>query len=163
MEFELGNAKYHAQNPYYLNSEKGDRAQTHDAIKQLQAAARRFEVSLNRVSRSERVNLDITFGMGAALVAARDFTNKVIAACNSALRRSDSGGRPKDRAELACASIVVEAWRTARGSVPGHNSEDLALACDNYWRACGGGTGDARDWSGHIRDAKRARLGPRLP
>jgi hypothetical protein len=136
-----------------FRKKKGDRAQTRDAIKQLQAAARRFEVALNRVS-GERLNLDVTIGLLTTMEAAQGTTHDVIEACISALKRHDFGGRPKDRAKVACASVVVKAWHKARGSVPSHNCEDLALACDALWIACGG-TGDARDWSGHIRAAKR--------
>jgi len=100
------------------------------------------------------MNLNVTFGLLKTLEAARTIPLDVIAACDRELRRRDLGGRPEDRAKVTCASIVVDAWHTAHGSVPTHNSEALALACDALWLACGG-TGDAGDWSRHIRTAKR--------
>jgi hypothetical protein len=96
------------------------------------------------------MNLNVTFGLLKTLEAARTIPLDVIAACDRELRRRDLGGRPEDRAKVTCASIVVDAWHTAHGSVPTHNSEALALACDALWLACGG-TGDAGDWSRGLR------------
>jgi hypothetical protein len=130
------------------------------------------------------MNLNVTFGLLKTLEAARTIPLDVIAACDRELRRRDLGGRPEDRAKVTCASIVVNAWHTGHGSVPTHNSEALALACDALWLDClnsgsaptsdgpksekvllldeptasldqCGGTGDAGDWSRHTRTAKR--------
>jgi hypothetical protein len=47
-----------------------------------------------------------------------------------------AGGQKPNVRRKACAAVVVEAWRIARGK-PEPDSRNLWDACDEYWQACG--------------------------
>jgi len=146
---EIHNAKYAAQYPYPTVSD------TRDRVKQVQRDARRFKVALRRVSDPERPSLNLPWHMLEAVIAAGDATEKVLVRCGKVLARYDNDGRPRIPGKVACACIVVDAWSEVRGSVPGHNNQDLARACELLWHLCGGESINGADWSNAIRNAKR--------
>jgi hypothetical protein len=68
----------------------------------------------------------------------------------------DRVGRRPDHQHEICAAIVVESWGLVRGKVQ-PRSDELMLACRDYWIACGGkGRGEIDDLDNWKRDIERA-------
>jgi hypothetical protein len=71
------------------------------------------------------------------------------------LNQERSGRRPNARREI-CAAVIVEASKLLHGKAE-HRSLSLQLACNDYWRACGGEPiGEIEDPENWRRPIKRA-------
>lgn len=51
-----------------------------------------------------------------------------------------------------CAAVVFEAWTLIHGR-PEPIPDQLRLACQEYWGACGGGDGGIENWRRHVEEA----------
>ena len=138
------------------------RAVVRKNVERLKAETRRFEITLNRVSKHL---LDLPSSVDwKSLSVARKAGRGIERFCEEALKLSKKGARPKEPGLVTCASIVIETWAIAhKGTPPGHNNEKAQQACEDYWRACGGlREGDAGRWSRHMIAARASRLRSQL-
>jgi hypothetical protein len=68
------------------------------------------------------------------------------------ISRQDKGRRPHVGREL-CADVIVWCWEHIRGKVKSR-SDTLYLACEEYWRACGGEpSSDIQSWRRMVEHA----------
>jgi hypothetical protein len=132
------------------------RAEVRADMKRLKAKTKQFETMLNNVYSKWFLDLPID---DADKAAARQTISDIDRLCDDVLSLvSSKGGAPSAPGMVTCAVIVIEAWASVHGRLPGHNNEHAQNACDDYWVACGGNReGDPSKWRRHITAARKSQ------